>query len=242
MDLNVTRRRFLGGAAVVGAVGLIPSSPAAPADAGAKKAALKGAVEDTANETLTSAAVAKVQWNVKPFSMTDARLLPSFWKDTMELNRSFLYALPNECLAHNFRVTAGIPSDAEPLGGWEAPDCELRGHYVGHYLSSCALMHAGTGDPMIASKANELVTMLSECQAKDGYLGAYPVAFYDRLRKHEHVWAPFYTYHKILAGLIDVYEHIGNQQALDMALRMSDWADVYARYFADDDWQRVLLV
>ncbi len=67
-----------------------------------------------------------------------------------------------------------------------------------------------------------------ECQAKDGYLGAYPTTFYDRLRKHEQVWAPFYTYHKIMAGLIDMYEHTGNQQALEMATRMADWADTYA--------------
>lgn len=241
MEMSVSRRKFLGGAAAVSAAGLL-SSPVALADSGSKKAAPKAAVEDTANATLTSAAVAKVQWKVKPFSMTDVRLLPSFWKDTMELNRSFLYALPNERLAHNFRVTASIDSDADPLGGWEAPDCELRGHYVGHYLSSCALLHASTGDQVIANKASELVAMLAECQAKDGYLGAYPATFYDRLRKHEQVWAPFYTYHKIIAGLIDMYEHTGNQQALGMALRMADWADDYARSFSDDDWQHVLLV
>jgi hypothetical protein len=240
MSLGVTRRKFLGGAAAAGAAGLLSSNPAVLADV-ARTMAQKGAVEDTANQTLTSAAVAKVQWKAKPFSMTEVRLLPSFWKNTMELNRSFLYALPNERLAHNFRVTAGISSDADPLGGWEAPDCELRGHYVGHYLSSCALMHAGAGDQVIRNKANDLVTMLAECQAKDGYLGAYPATFYDRLRKHERVWAPFYTYHKIIAGLIDMYEHTENQQALDIALRMADWADVYARSFTDDDWQRVLL-
>jgi hypothetical protein len=103
-------------------------------------------------------------------------------------------------------------------------------------------MHASTGDQVIANKANDLVAMLSECQTKDGYLGAYPATFYDRLRSHQRVWAPFYTYHKIIAGLIDMYEHTGNQQALDMALSMADWADVYARSFTDDDWQRVLLV
>ena len=213
-----------------------------PSSASADSPQKSVAPEDTANRTLTNAEVAKVQWKAKPFSMPEVRLLPSFWKDTMELNRSFLYALPNERLAHNFRVTAGIPSSADPLGGWEAPDCELRGHYVGHYLSSCALMHASTGDEFIAKKAAALVAMLAECQAKDGYLGAYPATFYDRLRKHERVWAPFYTYHKIMAGLIDMYQHTGNQQALDMALRMADWADTYARSFTDDDWQRVLLV
>ncbi len=56
------------------------------------------------------------------------------------------------------------------------------------------------------------------------------------------MWAPFYTYHRIMAGLIDMYRHAGNQQALEMALRMADWADRYARSFSDDDWERVLLV
>ena len=238
MAQNVSRRKFLGTAAWAGTAALLPSATMAIADTAAKKTP----AEDTAAQTLTNASVAKVEWKAKPFSMPEVRLLPSVWKDTMELNRSYLYSLPNERLAHNFRVTAGIASDADPLGGWEAPACELRGHYVGHYLSSCALMHASTGDEFIAAKANELVAMLGECQAKDGYLGAYPATFYDRLRNHQEVWAPFYTYHKIMAGLIDMYEHTGNQPALAMVLRMADWADNYARSFTDEDWQRVLLV
>src|SRR5580658_8663538 len=181
MNLLVTRRKFLGSVAAASTAALLPSATADAADTAAKK--MSG--EDTAAQTLTNAAVAKVQWKAKPFSMPEVRLLPSVWKNTMELNRSYLYSLPNERLAHNFRVTAGIPSDADPLGGWEAPDCELRGHYVGHYLSSCALMHASTGDQVIASKASDLIAMLSECQAKDGYLGAYPATFYDRLRGHQ---------------------------------------------------------
>jgi hypothetical protein len=67
--------------------------------------------------------------------MAQVRLLPSYWKDTMERNRGFLFSIANDRLLYNFRVTAGLPTDATPLGGWEAPDCELRGHYVGHYLS-----------------------------------------------------------------------------------------------------------
>ncbi|HEV2214444.1 MAG TPA: glycoside hydrolase family 127 protein [Terracidiphilus sp.] len=235
----MSRRKFLGGAAVAGTAALLPKHASALARGGA---AASASGEDIANRVLVSAAVAKVQWKAKPFPMPEVRLLPSFWNDMMELNRSFLYSLPNERLAYNFRVTAGIPSEADPLGGWEAPTCELRGHYVGHYMSSCALMHASTGDEFIRTKANELVSMLAECQAKDGYLGAYPTTFYDRLRKHERVWAPFYTYHKIMAGLIDMYQHTGNKQALQMATRMADWAYTYAESFTPDDWQHVLLV
>ncbi|HVC47098.1 MAG TPA: glycoside hydrolase family 127 protein [Terracidiphilus sp.] len=240
MKRNLSRRKFLGSAAITGAAALLPKHAAALGRGG--QAAPAAAGRDIANHALVDAAVAKVKWNAKPFAMPEVRLLPSFWKDTMELNRSFLYSLPNERLAYNFRVTAGIPTDADPLGGWEAPTCELRGHYVGHYMSSCALMQASTGDDFIATKANELVSMLAECQAKDGYLGAYPTTFYDRLRKHERVWAPFYTYHKIMAGLIDMHQHVGNRQALQMASRMADWAYTYAMSFTADDWQRALLV
>ncbi|MEO6816274.1 MAG: glycoside hydrolase family 127 protein [Edaphobacter sp.] len=235
MSNNVTRRGFLAGIAAASGIALMPE------EAAAQKALNASVAEDTENAALTSSTVEKVAWKVKPFPMPQVRLLPSLWMDMMELNRSYLHSLPNDRLAHNFRVTAGLPSDAVPLGGWEAPDCELRGHYVGHYLSGCALLHASTGDLDIRNKANALVAILAECQAKDGYLGAYPATFYDRLRNHEKVWAPFYTYHKILAGMLEMYQHTGNQQALQVAVRMADWADAWSKPFAADDWQRVLL-
>jgi DUF1680 family protein len=202
----------------------------------------KPVAEDTATQTLVASPVEKVVWKAKPFPMPQVRLLPSAWMDMMELNRSWLYSLPNERLAHNFRVTAGLASDAAPIGGWEAPDCELRGHYVGHYLTSCALLHASTGDAAIRDKANLLVAMLAECQSKNGYLGAYPESFYDRLKTHTHVWAPFYTYHKILAGMLDMYEHTGNKQALQIATRMADWADAWTSSIAPDELQKIFLV
>ncbi len=239
MNLSLNRRKFLGGAVAAGVATLLVPS-AATLDAVGEHAS-PGA-EDVANQDLVHSKVSRIQWKVEPFPMPDVRLLPSFWKDMMELNRSYLYSLPNERLAYNFRINAGIASDADPLGGWESPDCELRGHYVGHYLSSCALMHASTGDIAIRAKANDLVAILATCQQKDGYLSAFPVSYFDRLRKHERVWAPFYTYHKIMAGLIDMYEHTGNRQALEMATRMADWASAYAASFSEEDWQHILNV
>jgi uncharacterized protein len=234
--MNISRRSFLGSAAAAGAAAVVHRP------ASAQQAAMRNAAVDVATKDLTHSPVAKVQWKAEPFAMTDVRLLPSFWKETMELNRSFLYSLPNDRLAHNFRVTAGIPSDADPLGGWEDPKCELRGHYIGHYLSACAMLYASTGDEFIRSKADELVTMLAACQAKDGYLSAFPTEEFDRLREFKEVWAPFYTYHKIMAGMIDMYEHTGNRQALEIAERMAGWAAAYSQPISDADWQKMLLV
>jgi DUF1680 family protein len=41
------------------------------------------------------------------------------------------------------------------------------------------------------------------------------------------IWAPYYTLHKIMAGLMDIYEVSGNEKALEIAKGMGTW--VYAR-------------
>jgi DUF1680 family protein len=164
---------------------------------------------------------------VKPFDLTDVRLLDGPLKDKVEANRKYLLSLDADRLLHVFRLNANLPTTAEPLGGWEKPDCELRGHFVGHYLSGCALMYESTGDAEVKARADKIVAALAECQQALGgeYLSAFPESFFDRLEAGKKVWAPYYTIHKIMAGLLDVYQATGNQQALDVCTGMG-------RYFA----------
>ena len=161
----------------------------------------------------------------------------------MEADRQYLRSLPPDRLLHTFRINAGLPSTAQPLGGWEAPDCELRGHYAGgHYLSACALMYASTGDEDLKKNAALVVSELAKCQSamKSGYLSAFPVEFFDRLRERQEVWAPFYTIHKIMAGLLDMYVYCGNEQALDTVQKMADWVGGYTGPLSYEHMQRVL--
>ena len=184
-----------------------------------------------------------VVWKARPFPLRQVRLLYGPLREAQERDRVYLYMLPNDRLLYSFRLTAGRGSAAQPLGGWEAPDGELRGHFAGgHYLSACALMYASTGDEALRQKANELVEELAKCQRKDGYLGAYPADFYDRLKSYKPVWAPFYTYHKIMAGLLDMYVYCGNTLALTMAGRMADWAAKWVEPLSDEEWARIQLV
>ena len=185
----------------------------------------------------------KIGWKARPFPMAQVRLHSGPLKDMQERDRVYLYMLPNDRLLHSFRITAGKPSSAQPLGGWEAPDCELRGHLAGgHYLSACALMYASTGDESLRLKAEQLVQGLAECQQHNGYLGAYPESFYQRLKYHDHVWAPFYTYHKIMAGHLDMYVHCGSEAALQTATRMADWAIEWVKPLSDEEWARIQMV
>jgi len=180
----------------------------------------------------------------RPFDLHDVRLRPGLQLTGLETNRKFMMALDPDRLLHMFRVTAGLPSSAEPLGGWEAPDNELRGHFTGHYLSACALMWAQTGDMAVKARGTEIVSALAECQAKNGsgYLSAFPTELFDRLKAGQRVWAPFYTYHKIMAGLLDNWTLANNSQALDMVRGMATWVREYARPVPDEQWLRMLNV
>jgi DUF1680 family protein len=62
-----------------------------------------------------------------------------------------------------------------------------------------------------------------------GFLSAYPETQFIRLEEfaayggNAGIWAPYYTLHKILAGLLDAHQHTGNSQALDIAAKIGDW-------------------
>jgi DUF1680 family protein len=189
----------------------------------------------------------KIPSKASSFELRDVRLLEGPFRDAMLRDQQYLLGLDQDRLLHNFRVTAGLPSSAKPLGGWEAPDVELRGHSVGHYLSALALMYASTGDARFKARADVIVVELGKVQQAmpsrgfhPGYLSAFPEEFIDRVENRQRVWAPYYTLHKIMAGLLDVYGLCGNQQALDILAKMADWVRFRTDRLSEDQQQRML--
>lgn len=178
----------------------------------------------------------------QPFDVGRVRLLPGPFLDATDVNRRFLLGLDPDRLLHMFRVTGGLPSSAIPLGGWEAPDNELRGHFVGHYLSACALMGASRGDVETKSRGIAIAAELSKCQNAigTGYVSAFPEEVFDRLRAGRPAWAPFYTVHKIMAGLLDTHVHSGDPTALDVVERLASWVAAWTRPIGDEDMARIL--
>ena len=230
-----SRRKFMMSAAVAGGSAFLPQ--------GLLANAFQDPVVDTVEEKGKSVSREKVPWKVRPFPMKQVRLGEGPCKQAMEADRRYLHSLPPDRLLHTFRINAGFPSTAQPLGGWEAPDCELRGHYAGgHYLSAAALMYASTGDEELKANADTVVAELAKCQdaLKSGYLSAFPIEFFDRLRERQKVWAPFYTIHKIMAGNLDMYVHCGNAQALEIAEKIAGWTAGYTQSLSYEHMQRVL--
>jgi hypothetical protein len=79
MNRRLSRRSFLGSAAMASATALLPGSVTAQAGKDGKKAVAQSVAEDSENQILVSSPVAKVQWQAKPFPMPSVRLLPSRW-------------------------------------------------------------------------------------------------------------------------------------------------------------------
>ena len=194
------------------------------------------------------AAVARVSPPpVRFFPLRDVRLLAGPFQEAQQRGLQALLRLDPERLLHSFRLNAGLPSAARPYGGWEKPDVELRGHTLGHYLSACALLYEATGDSRLRQRALAVVSELAVVQealakrgATPGYLSAFPESLIDRVEARQPVWAPYYTLHKVMAGLLDVYRTTGEQQALEVASRMADWLAARAARLDDRRWQAML--
>lgn len=193
----------------------------------------------------------KVQEKAPPalqeFDLRDVKLLDGPFRAAMLRDQKYLLSLEPDRLLHTFRLNAGLPSPSTPYGGWESPEVELRGHTLGHYLSALSLMHRATGEERFASRAASIVSALAEVQAAmtargsgDGYLSAFPEEFFDRLEKGQKVWAPYYTIHKIMAGLLDVHLLCGNDEALRVVSKMAGWVGSRMRALDEGRRQKVL--
>lgn len=233
---KISRRQFVATAAVAGAAAVLPTGSFA-LQGESPKPVSTSAAKQINRDVVSPQAI--------PFPMNNVRLGPGPFRAAAEANRRYLKTLPPDRLLHTFRLTAGLPTSAEPLGDWEKPDCELRGHFAGgHYLSACAFAYASSGDEELKLNGDVVVAGLAKCQAqfKNGYLSAFPPELFDRLRDGVNVWAPFYTIHKIMAGHLDMYLLTGNQQALDTLEKMAQWVRSWVDPLSEQQMQRVLLV
>lgn len=171
------------------------------------------------------------------FKLDEVSVQDNDFAPRKELVKKYMKEFDTDRLMHTFRINAGIASNALPLGGWESPDCGLRGHFVGHFLSACCKFAFGDHDEVLKKKATQIVTIMEQCAKPTGYLSAFPEEVLDTLEQEENrnVWAPYYTLHKILQGLIDSYRYIKNEKALQLAMNLARY--IYKRFKKLSYWR-----
>lgn len=172
---------------------------------------------------------------LKPAEKGSVKILPGVFRERMDVNRQYLLELDTNCLLQNFYLEAGIilpglqvvdnPETANLHWGWEAPTCQLRGHFLGHWISAAAKLIAADGEPELRVKLDKIVSELARCQELNGgeWVGSIPEKYFTRLIKNQYIWSPQYVMHKTIVGLSDAYIYAGNTQALDILSHLSDW-------------------
>jgi len=195
-------------------------------DAGDNKSAVK----------VSDIATTKVDNRLKPVPVQNVQLLNSLFRQRYELNRKYLMSLESDKLLQNFYFEAGISRGDHPMvsnekdyekfyWGWDSPSNQLRGHFLGHWLSAAAYAYAATNDMELKFKADFIVSELADCQENNGgqWAASIPEKYFDLMAKNKPLWSPQYTVHKTLMGLYDMYTVAGSQQAFTVLDKFADW-------------------
>ena len=174
---------------------------------------------------------------ISQFELNDVTITDSYYEAAHTSDVEFLKKFDSDRLLSRFRETAGLDTlGKSPYNGWE--NSYIGGHTMGHYLSACAQEVKATGNQELKEKLDYLVDELKKCQDSlgTGFIFGAQIENSSDVEKQFNIvegkdsgktWVPWYTMHKILAGLVDVYKYTGNTEALEVASDLGDW--VYNR-------------
>ncbi|MGW0872751.1 beta-L-arabinofuranosidase domain-containing protein [Streptomyces sp. NPDC002740] len=184
------------------------------------------------------------------FDFGQVRLTASRWLDNQNRTAAYLRFVDVDRLLYTFRANHRLSTaGAAAGGGWDAPDFPFRSHVQGHFLTAWAQLYAVTGDSVARDKAVHMVAELAKCQANNsaagfttGYLCGYPESDFTALEQGtlSNGNVPYYTIHKTLAGLLDVWRLIGSTQARDVLLALAGWVDTRTGRLTGQQMQAML--
>lgn len=172
---------------------------------------------------------------LKQAELKNVHLNAGLFSERADVNRAYLMELSTNALLQNFYIEAGIvmpglqvvddPSAADLHWGWEAPICQLRGHFLGHWLSAASMLVMTNNDRELRAKLDIIIDELDRCRILNGgkWIGSIPEKYFRKLENNEYVWSPQYVMHKTLMGLTHAYMYTGNEVALNILDNAADW-------------------
>jgi DUF1680 family protein len=186
---------------------------------------------------------------LQPFDMADVRLGEGPFLHAQRMTEAYLIRLQPDRMLHSFRVNAGLTPKAPVYGGWESQatweDINCHGHTLGHYLSACAFAYRSTGDNTYRQRIDYIATELAACQqaSGSGLVCAFPKGaelVSAHLRGEKITGVPWYTLHKIYAGLRDAALLAGSALSRGVLMRMADWGVAATRSLSDSGFESML--
>ena len=151
------------------------------------------------------------------FGYADVSLASELHENQLKNTHSVLMGLSEDSMLKPLRKMAGLPAPGEELGGWYlydpnfdyrkgdtgfAPACPF-----GQWVSALARAYAIRPDPAIREKVLRLNRLYAQTISGD---------FYEKNR------FPAYCYDKLVCGLIDSHQFVGDPDALPILERTTD--------------------
>jgi DUF1680 family protein len=186
---------------------------------------------------------------VHAFDLADVDLAEGPFLHAQRMTEAYLLKLQPDRMLHNFRVNAGLKPKAPVYGGWESEptweDINCHGHTLGHYLSACSLAFRSTNDKRFKQRVEYIASELAACQkaSNSGLVCAFPkgpALVEAHLRGEKITGVPWYTLHKIFAGLRDATTLANSETARGVLIRFADWAVVATRPLTDVQFEEML--
>lgn len=191
--------------------------------------------------------------NITEFSMNHTMNMDPYCVNALDKELAYLKAFDTDRLLAGFRETAGLDTKgAKRYEGWEST--LIGGHTLGHYLSAISQAYANRGvcqtdRDILFEILITLIDGLLECQIhskgkKNFLFGAVILDSenvelqFDNVEKDltditTQAWVPWYTMHKLLAGVLDAYKFVHYENALTVAKQIGDWT--YNRVMSWDE-------
>src|SRR4249920_714732 len=184
-----------------------------------------------------------------PFALDQVRLLDGPFLDAQQRDTAYLLSLQPDRMLHNFRANASLEPKAPVYGGWESEEpwvgIRCHGHTLGHYLSAASLMYASTGDDRMKQRVDDIVAELHACQtaARSGLVCAFPdgaAQLENAVAGRPFIGVPWYTMHKVFAGLRDAHLYAASPSALDVLTQLAAWTAASIAPMSGEQLERML--
>ncbi|KAI0398470.1 DUF1680-domain-containing protein [Xylariaceae sp. FL0594] len=184
------------------------------------------------------------------FDLSQVQLTNSRWMDNQNRTTTYLKWVDVERMLYVFRANHKLSTKgASTNGGWDSPTFPFRSHMQGHLLTAWAQCWATLQDTTCRDRATYFVAELAKCQANNGnagfaagYLSGFPESDFTLLEtgKLTNGNVPYYVIHKTMAGLLDVWRHIGDTNAKNVLLSLAGWVNQRTAKLSTSQMQSVM--
>lgn len=249
---------------VVSDVGVVTRPAAGGSDVSTKLTATLtlGELKKEKTFNVTVSAISDIT-DISQFNLEQVTVTDEYFSNSLQKENAYLLQLEADKLLAGFRETAGLnmKGAVRYSGQWE--DGLIGGHMLGHYLTAVA---QGIANPDTTEKdkkelqkrqeyiINELIECQENTKGKEGFIFGARILDknnvelqFDNVQSNKtnittQAWVPWYTMHKIIAGLVDTYNITGNEKTKTLASGLGDWTYNRAQAWSDSTHKTVLSI